>query len=343
MFKNTDFIGAISFRPSARSTFYRRFSTLTPTEAKLIKRHQDVPTEALSDPDYLALDNEHRAHVQDTLMDLLDFKYSKALLKPGVSDPKKQKEALLVSRAANPANSTTPTWMPPRGEEPHRGHGSARAGLLTGHSREEGLFQQLEMRFALHDLLDPLEGSPRYAAIEFANLIGRIQYDRPGLQPKLTVEDVRVFQVYSLAPWRTFEHPLSWRVQLGARRVYDQNCKHCLAPGVEAGGGITLEPFGRGFTASLLGEGGTSYSSAFRGSNARLEAGGRAILSWEFNDRFRAIAEGFQRFYIFAQNPSSWGSEARVRYGVTKSLAVDAGIHWGQARREVLGGVYYYF
>ncbi|MBY0515566.1 MAG: hypothetical protein K2P81_01570 [Bacteriovoracaceae bacterium] len=96
------------------------------------------------------------------------------------------------------------------------------------------------MRFALHDLLDPLPGQPTFSEIHFAGLTGRLQQTEYGQVNKAYLDNLDIFRVSSFQPITQWQNSLSWTAKLGMRTITDNACKYCLATTLEAGGGASI-------------------------------------------------------------------------------------------------------
>jgi hypothetical protein len=104
---------------------------------------------------------------------------------------------------------------PPRPPQvrPDQGHPSGRIQLGAGVRRGDG-FQELRLRPAYHDLMDPRGGFVPGAEIELFDLTAR-RYQRGS-----TVELHRfeLVNILSLAPRDRFRQPISWKINTAADR-----------------------------------------------------------------------------------------------------------------------------
>ena len=143
-------VKGVHWRPSVRSQFRRRAEGLSGAELALVSRVSDDPAAAL--PDSLPL--QERAHVLDAALDLVDLRHARGLILGTDPAAMKLKQALLERRSAVPVQSEELPASPPSLRSPELGHGSMRAGLGGGGSSETGGFATVDLRLALHDLLD---------------------------------------------------------------------------------------------------------------------------------------------------------------------------------------------
>ena len=234
--KAPDLVGEIRFQPSLYQQFTRHERDLVrrPGARAYFERmayHRDLSVPADLTP-------EDRARATDAALDYWDFRHFRELVAEK-SDAQSFKHKLLVQRAA------LPTLPPPlveyeANQRPDRGHGSMRYGLGAGHARRDYGFADLDLRFALHDILDPLAGYLPTTTTEFLHFHGRA-FDHGR---KFRLDDARVINVEFLAPVSWIKWPWSWHVTLGGSRVRGPGCRDCFAPLAAYQGGFAFE-FGR--------------------------------------------------------------------------------------------------
>jgi hypothetical protein len=129
------------------------------------------------------------------------------------------------------------TFDPDEIGRPDRGHKTMRYGLGAGHARRENGFAELDLRFALHDLLDPVSGYLPTTTTEFGHFRGRA-FDR---DRRFAFEEINLIKVQFLAPITAIKLPLSWHVALGGARVRGPGCRDCLGPLALYQGGFSYE------------------------------------------------------------------------------------------------------
>jgi hypothetical protein len=250
------------------------------------------------------------------------------------------KQNLLLARAETGVKTSVMKIQPPESEMPQSGHSSARIGVSGGYQKGLNGFSQLDLRFALHDMLDPQGGYPRDAQIEFGHLTGRYYTDPSQVQ----LQTLDLIRVQSLSPVDAFNRNKSWRVQLGVDRVLDDNCSNCLAGKIEMGGGYAAHLFGSpALTLFGMGEGELAFAPQFIGSKGRVGVG--PLLGLVLGDgAVRGLLTGRYRYEIFAVEPSYYEASAEVRWSLNTSFAAGAqGLLYNHLAWESSGGVYYYF
>lgn len=151
---------------------------------------------------------------------------------------------LLQARSA--LGVARPETRVPPGTRPDRGHDTGRSSLIIG--REDGYsYQELQLRPAYHDLLDPTPGYAQGAQIEFFSLAlrhnnrtdsTRLQYFTP-------------VNIVSLTPVSDISTPISWQFDFGLRRKHGQQYNRMIAT-VNGGAGLSWAPSENSIAYALL-------------------------------------------------------------------------------------------
>ncbi|MBI2606502.1 MAG: DUF4105 domain-containing protein [Deltaproteobacteria bacterium] len=340
----------VGFRPSARTVFWHRLRALSNNERAAL----DTVLSERSDGKTLpaAIGDRGHARVLDTAIDFIDYRYGKKLLLADseprdtrLQEPEPHPEAawkrkLLSERAHVPVIAEPLAIEPPLNEMPHVGHAARRFTLMPGHSDRHGPFLGLGMRFALHDLLDPVAGYPEYAQIEFFG--GRLRYNFD--QRTVWLEDAALFRVTSLTPLNRYHPQLSWRVRLGAETIRDRTCEECLAGLFELGGGATWRP-SETVPFSVVGmlEAEVAAAPRFGGSAFRLGAGPALRLKNNFSDKLIASAWSAYRAFALTRVRQGYEYGAEIRNGFSRDVA--AGLKATRYPRtwEYAAAFFYYF
>ncbi|BAU48780.1 membrane protein [Sulfurifustis variabilis] len=142
---------------------------------------------------------------------------------------------LLLARSRLKTAPPEPVAIP--SVRPDEGHGSARVDLGAG--REDGRdFQEVRLRPAYHDLLDPEEGYVQGAQIEFfGTTLRRTEDDH-----RFRLERLDLLNITSLSPRDRLLKPLSWKVASGwvRKRFVDDDRE--LVFRLSGGAGVTHSP-----------------------------------------------------------------------------------------------------
>lgn len=215
-------IQKIEFRPSVYRQFLARYEKIK-DQTLLRSAFKQVVFNKNFDQ-VKKLNTTQQALVMDAVLDYWDFKNFRDLI-----DPKTEsaafKQQLLSHRAKLPTTEEL-TFVVTEKMQPEKSHGSFRYGLGFGNESIDGNFAELDLRFALHDLLDDSTGLPEFAKIDFFRFRGRT-YEQ---FKKTNLEAFRFVDVELLAPVYEFHHPISWRFTMGAERTRHLFCEHCMAP-----------------------------------------------------------------------------------------------------------------
>lgn len=342
------FVRAVHYRPSLRAQFRARVDRLSEPERRWLadwfaRRVTDFEVmdfdgnggsvEAKEVIDPVAL-----ARILDAYMDQIDLTHAEELLekKPDIVT---WKEKILLARSRLPI--TAPLEVePPEDGAPHLGHGSGRMLFHVVDSRELGAAGAFSVRFALHDLADSIAGLPSESEIEFFGLQAR-WWER---EHALRLERLALFGVGAYRPLRSFEKKPSWRVRIGADRVFDARCENCLAASVTGGVGVTVElPVWPRWTAYALLEAGEQASTGFAEESLTTHVGPTFGFRFGWRDRIWFLTELQYRksFNKLGFEDLRWDSTLRLSLGPT--WALDARMLQTRADREIAAGVAYYF
>lgn len=311
----------VSFRPSKLRIIKGRMEQLNEQEflefKKLISSH---------DPKKLseATEAKSKAKILDTVIDFIDYKYAEDVLMTG-KDAAKWKRNFLIARSKID-HKTPPLNIPmPQSEQPHLGHGSRKASLGGGLDSHKSAFTLLEYRFALHDLIESPIGHNRNATMEMGNLKLRFypnQKERGG-RKFFDIDDFSLFRVESLSPLERYFSTMSWKVNLGYRRVFDNQCTGCTSPFFELGGGLSYQQ--RNFLIYSMIKSELEISSDFLAKGYRFGFGPDLNLLYRFTDKLSLALGGdyLKKYSKSNQWIYSYHGKLHWNYSPNKSLQVD--------------------
>ena len=120
--------------------------------------------------------------------------------------------------------------------QPEEGHKSNRFSIGGG-MKGEDLFQELRLRAAYHDLLDPDDGYIKGSQIQFCNVVLRYYY----YDKKLKLKNLDFVDIFSLSPWDKFFKPISWKIRTGLTQKDFSDEKDHLIFQLNPGGGFAYE------------------------------------------------------------------------------------------------------
>jgi hypothetical protein len=213
-------VAKVNYRPSSYSNIETRIAGLREHDLEkpfdLLRTDFDIKNIS---PD---LEGQNRAEVIDAAIDLIDFKYREA-----VQDTKSEifaKRMRLLVERSKLGSQTESLRHAKETDPPDLGHDSFQLGLSQLQS-PLGNRYQLGLRFALHDMNDAIDGYPSDAQVEFFNF--KFQYDT--VDRKFAVDRFNIIDVWSMATVKSWERPLTWRVNFGGVRIEDRRCERCFA------------------------------------------------------------------------------------------------------------------
>ena len=238
LFKNPGFVRRIKYRPSNRTQFKQRMSTLNASEEDAVAALMRDPAAPMP----RAFSIAQQVKVLDVAMDLTDVQLARDSVKARSEMDQQgaaRQQALLERRAGYDVQTEEPHYPAPEDQMPQRAHGSRRLGFGSGYDQQRGYFHSLSFRLALHDLADAGHGFPDGSEIEF--LPARLRYYIES--PKLSLEELSLIRVKSITPLGRFSHSMSWLVDAGSRRNHDGGCDNCYTGLFRVGGGYALQAF----------------------------------------------------------------------------------------------------
>ncbi|MDT7042583.1 DUF4105 domain-containing protein [Candidatus Nitronereus thalassa] len=134
-----------------------------------------------------------------------------------------------------------PPFIEPFTLQPESGHDTSRVSVGVGW-REDETFEELAIRGAYHDLLDPETGYTPGAQIEIFGLHMR-HYAR---RNQLRVERFTLLDILSLSPIdRLFRAP-SWKIKIGHESLRHGTCRYCSSGNLNGGAGAAVQWSGIG-------------------------------------------------------------------------------------------------
>ena len=303
-----------TYRP-ARSTWLKHRQRLMDGKRLPLAKELAQGKPALTDARLRDLPADEQARVLELAFEYLDYerlggRRAKAELPPATSARLRE---FLIARSRLEVNPVEPVPTPV--VRPDEGHGSARVGL--GFGREDGRsFQELRLRAAYHDLLDPQEGYVRGAQIEFFSLgLRRTEGD-----DAIKVERFDPLDIASLAPRDELLKPVSWKVNIGWRRKTLADGSRPLVFGLNTGAGLAAEPVSGALAYGFV-EGALDISGRYR-QDYVFGIGPSIGLLADFSDRWRVNL--FARALRYELGDVHKAGEVALdqRYAVTRNSAL---------------------
>ncbi|XOZ33118.1 DUF4105 domain-containing protein [Halomonadaceae bacterium KBTZ08] len=221
------FVERVEYRPSKANELDALVARLSADERDLalaLARDASVAGEQ----DFQALSPRRRNLVARTAYAQLRLQH-----REGERSEAASKRGLALLRVVN----RTPTVSgvePERPVSPEKGHRTKMLAASAGRLGSQG-FGEFQARFSYHDWLDNPEGYLNGAAIEAFNArIRRVEGD------DLSLEQLDVVNIKSLAPRNRFRKPVSWFVNGGLDRRFIGHKRH-LTRHIQGGPGLAWE------------------------------------------------------------------------------------------------------
>jgi hypothetical protein len=338
LFYNPGLVRAVHHRPSIRTQFQARARGLLAGEPSLVEELERDPAAPI--PGHLP--PGRRAAVLDAAVDLLDLRHARGLLVGADPEAAARRQLLLARRAAIPVPSPALQIPNPVQRRPEGGHRSLRLGAGGGAGRAAGGFASLDLRLALHDLLDPPDGYPPSAQIEFLPV--RLRF-YPATR-RLELDDASLVRVYSVNPMGRFDLRPSWRMRAGATTVRDGGCHRCLAGSLDLGAGPGVADVLGVMDLLAFGDAELLLSGPLRGirdAGVRLGLGPSGLVRLHAGTAVTFLAEARWRWFPEATPRSAWTLSAALRVHPGRNLSVGLEARRTPSDDEVGATVFGYF
>ncbi len=324
-----------SYRPSSKKVFDYVLSQLTTVESNALSEVIDSNFQQFSSLAHLS-DNEN-VNVLDTLILYYDYKFADQIYKKNKKVIKNR--SLIVERRSLLGDSIINDIVPvPKEEAPHLAHPSKRVDFGHGYLEKQGHYYSLRARFALHDLLDPLVGQPRYAAINFGSITSRLYKKKSSYNFKL--QNIDLFKITTLNPL-TFKHyPTSLNAQFGMARIVDESCYNCLVPRLSTFMGVTKE-LGDNILISPLISLNFQAHSGYKNSDLALSSGpGIQLL---FRSQYISIKLNLKYEDFFIQQYERLSLTKNVRLNVSNDFSFNLYLDIDKRRADYNVNLMYFF
>ena len=315
-----ELVKGIHFRPSLKTLTRVQFSGLDRDQQKKFMSWMKT-----GDANLIA----GNAYLMDLAIDTFDYEHpdQKVAKSP---DLQVKRQALLVARAKLGIRSDELKIEPDQNNKPDLGHPSSRIEWSAGQDNLLGSFGDLDVRFALHDLLDPQRGYPPASVIEFMNFRARTYLgvadsalDRSHDRSLIQFQSFDFFNMEARTPRTDFEQPFSWKARLGAHRITDFSCIDCLAYGAGFGFGASwsLNKSGSSLVSFLL-EGDGLVSGGFHSGSFRTAIGPSAILRFGLGPKASGMIGMLEQTLISGHPEALLNVSSELRYHAFQELSL---------------------
>ena len=303
-------VGTTTYRPSRSTIIRRKRILLTPEERILSKQIMHSP-EIAHDTSFAALPLLRRALVLDIASDYLRYKGESD--NPEVKVYKERNRQVLTERSRLLVPSEEVEILPYT-KQPDTGHRTSRATIGAGW-RNHDTFEEVSLRAAYHDLLDPEEGYTPNAQIEMLGLALR-HYNRA---EQTRLERATLLNILSLSPMDDLFHAPSWKVNIGMQTIRHNGCQLC-SNGIASGGiGAAAESnlFKREVYFAFA-EAEANYSKAYE-KRHRIGGGGTVGMLADLTDRWKLMVSGSYLRYALGDKSDDIRWYAGSRYTLSQN------------------------
>jgi hypothetical protein len=313
LLRESGLVGEVVSRPS-RSTLVRRKRASMPSEERawfdrLTRNPADLQAEG-----FRALKPDRQAFVLETASDYL-LQHSAVGGEEGAPFRDKNR-AILRARSEL---KVTPRDLPiePYVKQPDLGHGTSRIGVGAGW-RNHRAFEEVNVRAAYHDLLDPEPGFTPDAQIEIMSVALRHYHH----QSQARVERFSPINILSLAPMDSLSQVPSWKVNLGMQTIRHNDCQLCSNGVLNGGIGAAAETqlFKREVYFAFA-EAEANYSRAYE-ERHRIGGGGTVGVLADVTDRWKVMLSGSYLRYTLGDKSDDIRWYAGSRYTLSQNWAL---------------------
>ncbi len=248
-------VTGVKFRPSLRKKMYQRLDALDGRQRELFFKviGGKMPPAEVGD-----------AEVLESVASYLHYEKQKGDVDANNKNaPLLQATLLRRSQLGDVGPARRPLRPVLEDTRPDLGHDPYRVGTSSG-VRGSGFFQELNFKFAFHDLLNKDQGYLRFSEIDFPGATVRF-LPKSGVW---NIEQVQGLALTSLFPMTFLERRPSWKFNLDYYSPKDLPCTTCQLGRVQAGAGATAEIFSPNYIVYALGlldfEVGSAVRKGFR-------------------------------------------------------------------------------
>ncbi len=340
-------VGDVVYRPARATLVRRKRDYLSDEERGLLNRLVDDP--ALVKTELFTAQPEAR---QSLLMDIA----SDYLLLRSTGDSQTAKQAKEHNREILTARSRiklAPESLAirPFTDRPDEGHGTSRAAVGVGW-RNKQLFDELAIRAAYHDLLDPEKGYTPDAQIEALSLAVRkyaptswndSSFSKNLSDSQIRVERFTLLNMVSLSPMDGLFHAPSWKFGLGMNTIRHNDCRLCSNGYFNGGIGGSIESHWlRRELFFAFAEAEANYSRAYE-ERHRIGGGGTVGMLADFTERWKLLLSGTYLRYELGEKSDDFRWTVGQRFTLLRNLSLRLDYNHRDHDNDVLFSVQAYF
>ncbi|TKB82692.1 MAG: DUF4105 domain-containing protein [Nitrospira sp.] len=331
-------VGHVAYRPSRSTVITHKRATLSTEEHQWLHRLIDDQGLART-ADFGQLPPPRQALLLDVASDYLLYKSETD--REQAASFKAGNQQILMARSALRIPSP-PFSVRPRGGSPEQGHEKSRAGIGIGWRQNEW-FEEVNVRLAYHDLLDPEAGYTPNAQIELLGLAVR-HYAR---RDQVRLERFTFANVLSLSPVDRLSFSPSWKVSAGLQTVRQEragvSCRYCANGNFNGGPGLAVQTdFLRREVWFGFAEVDVNVSPAYVYDH-RAGGGGTLGLYADLSERWRMLASTTYLHYPLGEQSDDWRASVQQRVTIQNNLAIRGEFNHRRHDNEALLTLHAYF
>lgn len=334
LIRHKGLVKEVSYRPARSTLLKKKRSALGEQETSLLaKLISDF--HLIDQSEFFYLPQNRQTFLLDFASDVL--RYKSATDQDRAEDYKAKNRSILVARSQIKIPSA-PFHVEPFSLSPEHGHETLRVGVGVGWRNNE-IFEEISVRAAYHDLLDPDPGYTQDAQIELGDL-GLRHYHR---RNQFRVERFTFANVLSLAPMDWLFISPSWKINVGMDTVKTSSCDLCSNGRVNAGLGGALET--QAFQREvffLFGELDTNVSGAYD-ENHRVGGGVSGGVMATITPNWKWLVSAGYMSYLLGDRSHDIPISVGQRWTLAKNLAFRTTFTHHNKDNEIFGMLHGYF
>jgi hypothetical protein len=338
---------SVVYRPS-RGTLVRKKKALLPDQEYQWLRSVIVEPSSAKDQKFYDLPPQRQATVLDIASDYLLLKSSGERLNNNVYQQRNRE--LLLERSMLKVRPESVTIFPFT-ERPDSGHGTSRTSVGFGW-RNKQLYEELAIRAAYHDLLDPNKGYTPDAQVEALSLAVRkysperwqeSSFNQNLSDTQLRIERFTLLNMVSLSPMDGLFHVPSWKFGLGMNTIRHTNCRLCSNGYFNGGiGGSVESHWLKRELFFAFAEAEANYSGAYE-ERHRVGGGGTVGLLSDLTDRWKLLASGTYLRYPLGDKGDDFRWTVGQRFTLLQNLSLRLDYNHRDRDNDVIFSMQAYF
>lgn len=326
-------VGEVVSRPSRSTSVRRKRDAMAGEEQAWLNRLIGDPAHLKSER-FRSLAPARQAFILETASDYLLMRGSAG--KEG--EPFREKNKSILAARSQLKVPPAEMAIEPYVKRPDLGHGTSRIGLGAGW-RNDRAFEEINVRAAYQDLLDPDYGYTPNAQIEVLSFAVRHYHN----QSQARLERFSPVNMISISPIDSLFQAPSWKLNLGMNTIAHGGCQLCtngyFSGGV--GGAVESHLLGRQIFYAMA-EVEANASKAYE-ENHRIGGGGTFGMLTDITERWKLMASGTYLRYALGEKSEDFRWSVGQRLSLTTNLAFRVEYNHRSHDNDVLATLQIYF